>query len=106
MHIVEKDEHLDYAKYWTFPPEVHDITVAAGRRFWHEIQGMADHYPCAPCKPGAQAIAYGSETMIGILIGKKNAPKFPKYYEELHDMMESSWKRYRSKHCIGGKCSQ
>lgn len=104
MHIVEVDEHLDYKKYWTFPPDVHDITLAAGRRMWREWQGMADSYPCPPCKPGAQAIAYGSETMIGLLIGKKNAPKYPAKFEELHEMMDAAWKKYSAKHCTGGKC--
>jgi len=97
MHIKEVDEHIDYRSYWTFPPEVHDITVAAGHRFWRDLEGIADHYPCGTCKPGAQAIAHGSHDMISLLLNKPNAPQTPKEFVMLHEMMDAAWLKYRKK---------
>lgn len=102
MHIKEVDEHLDYSAYWTFPPQVHDITKAAGNRFWGDLEGMADHYPCGPCKPGAQAIAHGSHDVINLLLGKK--VQTPEHFERLVGMVHEAEKRYSGKHCVGGKC--
>ncbi len=93
MHIREVDEHLDYHQYWHFPPEVHDITVAAGHRFWQDAEGMADHYPCPPCKPGAQAFTHGAHDVINLFLGKP--VRTPQHYERLHDMVVGSWDIYK-----------
>lgn len=92
-HIVEtKDEKLDYKKFWTFPPEVKDITKAAGNRFWEITQGLADEYPCPPCKPGAQALTHGGHDVVNLLLGRK--VRTPQHFEMLHDMVEEAWDRY------------
>ena len=104
MHIKEVNEHLDYGAYWTFPPGVHDITKAAGNRFWRDIEGMADSYPCSPCKPGAQALTHGGHDVINVLLGRR--VQTPQHYRRLIQMVHEAEKKQPiiEYHCTGGHC--
>ena len=93
---------LDPRSYWTFPPEVHDITAAAGQKFWGDFEALADDYPCEPCKRGAQAITHGGHDMINILLGKP--AKTPKHLADLIEMTDEVKRRLNVSHCSGGKC--
>ena len=103
MHLKETaNDMIDAKSYWTFPPEVHDITKAAGNRFWGDVEALADSYPCGPCRPGAQAIAHGGHDMINVLLGKP--PKTPKHLADLIEMTDEVKRRLKVSHCTGGKC--
>jgi len=90
MHVQEVDGHLDYAAFW----KGREDTKSAGRAWWELFQGLADTYPCPPCKPGARAVAYGYEDVISIHIGK--AVKHPEQLEALFKIVSSAWHQYRN----------
>ncbi len=103
MHLKETpDDRIDARAYWTFPPEVHDITKAAGDRWWNDVQNTADSYPCLPCRPGAQAIAHGGHDLINVLLGKPVVT--PKHLANLIEMTDEVKRRLKVSHCSGGKC--
>lgn len=70
MHIVEVDEHLDYGKFYEFPETEKDITKAAGRRTWEILHGLAENYPCPPCKPVFQTLMSGAHDVVNVHLGK------------------------------------
>jgi hypothetical protein len=94
VHIVEVDEHLDYKRFW----EGREHTKAAGRAFWEVIEGLADSYPCATCKRGAQALAHGGHDVVNIHLGK--AVQTPTQLKDLYEMVASAWHKYE-KHGAG-----
>ena len=103
MHLKETpDDMIDVKSYWTFKPEVENITKAAGNRFWGDFENLADSYPCAPCKRGAQAIAHGGHDLINVLLGKP--PQTPKQLADLLEMSDEVKRRLNVSHCTGGKC--
>ena len=85
MHIVEVDEHLDYKKFW----EGRESTADAGHAWWELTQGLADTYPCEPCKPGAQAFSHGAHDAISILVHDR-LPKTPEHFEALVMIVEEA----------------
>lgn len=88
MHIVETEEHLDFQRFW----EGREDTKSAGRAFWEMFEGLADSYPCAPCKAGAQALAHGGHDVINVHLGKKVVT--PEHFENLYQMVNSAYHKY------------
>lgn len=93
MHIIEKDEHLDYSRFWTGK----ESTADAGHAWWEITQGLADSYPCRPCKPGAQALAYGGHDAISLLLNKPGAPRTPEHFVSLKKLVDAAWEKYQQK---------
>lgn len=101
MHIVEVDEHLDYGRFW----QGRESTTEAGHAYWEITQGLADSYPCPPCKEGAQALAHGGHDAISIILGKKGAPFTPKHFEnflEIAHQAEHKYRHMKAKHEVEG----
>ena len=109
MHIKEVDEHLDYHAYWHIPDDVTDVTKFAGNRMWPDIEGIADHYPCPPCKPGAQALTHGGHDVVNILLGKQvHTPQHFKYLMEMtHEpKVEAKYRQLKGQTCHGANCKR
>lgn len=91
LHIVEVNEHLDYSRFW----KGREDTKGAGNAFWDMIEGLADSYPCPPCKPGAQALAHGGHDTVNLLLGKRS--QTPKQFEMLYAMVNEAHAKYHGK---------
>lgn len=98
-HIKEVNEQLDYDAFY----EHRQDTTSAGRATWQLWQGMADHYPCPPCKRGAQALAYGGQDTVGILLEKKGYPRHPDNFNDLVSMVNQAAAKV-GMNCTGGLC--
>ena len=68
MHIKEVDEHLDYDTFYANRQDT--ISKAAGNATWELRHGLADHYPCAPCKPVAVLQASFDHDEVNVPLGK------------------------------------
>ena len=70
MHIIEKDEHLDYEAFNAVGLPEKGYTEALGRRTWNLYHGVADHYGCEACRGGAQTLISGIHDMVNLHLGK------------------------------------
>ena len=94
-HVAEKDEALDYDRFYTFPATTHDLTRAAGRRTWQLLHGLADHYPCPPCKGIFQTLVSGIHDMVNVHLDKP--VHNPRRFEEFLGMVHEVEKTYRKR---------
>lgn len=88
MHIVEVDERLDYGRFW----KGRESTTEAGHAFWEIAQGLADSYPCPPCKPVAQALIHGGHDVVNLHLGKP--VHTPDHLERLFQIIHEAEHKY------------
>lgn len=93
---MEVNEKLDYKRFYEFPPEVTDITKAAGQRTWELLHGLADNYPCPPCKPVFQTLMSGAHDVVNIHLGKKVYDR--KRFEQFVDLVNEAAHQTGHKH--------
>ncbi len=98
MHIVEKNEKLDWPTFWAHGHGIEEW----GPMFWELTEGGADTFPCSTCKPGAQAGTHGFHDVINVIKGK--GVHTPEHFAMLHDMVEYAWKHRGAKPCHGANC--
>jgi hypothetical protein len=74
MHIVEKDEHLDYYTFMNYglPDDAGhgEYTKALGNRVWDLLHGIADNYGCHACKADAQTLISTIHDIVNVKLGK------------------------------------
>lgn len=93
MHIVETEgETLDYQRFYDFP-EGTDITKAAGHRTWELLHGLADNYPCPPCKKPFQILMSGAHDVVNLHLGKP--VHNPKAFDEFIELVAHAAKMRR-----------
>lgn len=101
MHIKEVDEQLDYPTFYTFPAGVDNITKAAGNRTWQLLHGLADNYPCPPCKPVFQTLMSGAHDVVNVELGKgvHDQKRFKEFVELVNEAASKNGVQ-----CSGGVC--
>lgn len=96
-HIQETvTEELDYDRFYQFPDQVTDITKAAGQRTWQLLHGLADHYPCPPCKPVFQTLASGIHDVVNVHLGKPVHD--PRRFKAFVDLVKEAETSLQEKH--------
>lgn len=76
MHITEKDEHLDYQRFYeegiptkgTISDE--EWRKIIGNRAWAMLHGVVDNFPCETCARAGRVLVSGIHDMVNLHTGK------------------------------------
>jgi hypothetical protein len=108
LHIVEKNEALDYVLFMSKGLEHLEgeaYRIALGNRVWELLHGIANNYGCSSCRPGAKMLISGIHDTVNIFLGKpvydpENFQKFVEHINEAHRKYEKKGIRHGIRHAL------